>query len=112
LEISVEEGFLPIETAIPCGLLLHELLSNCVKHAFHGGQSGTIRATFRRHPQGPYVLTVRDNGAGLPPGLDVSTTAYLGLRLVHLLAAQIHGTLTSESGEGTTITLSFGEPLS
>ena len=112
LEISAEEVYLPIETAIPCGLLLHELLSNCVRHAFPGGRSGTIGVTLRRHPQCPYVLTVRDDGAGLPPGLDVRTTASLGLRLVHLLAAQLHGTLTFESGEGTTVTLSFGEPLS
>jgi len=111
LEISAEEVYLPIETAIPCGLLLHELLSNCVRHAFPGGRSGTIRATLRRHPQCPYVLTVRDDGAGLPLGLDVHTTASLGLRLVHLLAAQLHGTLTFESREGTTVTLSFGDPL-
>jgi PAS domain S-box-containing protein len=111
LEISAEEVYLPIETAIPCGLLLHELLSNCVRHAFPAGRSGTIRATLRRHPQCPYVLTVSDDGAGLPPGLDIHTPASLGLRLVHLLAAQLHGTLTFESREGTAVTLSFGDPL-
>ena len=45
LEISAAEVYLPIETAIPCGLLLHELLSNCVRHAFPGGRSGTIKVT-------------------------------------------------------------------
>jgi PAS domain S-box-containing protein len=109
LELSVEEVYFPIETAIPCGLLLHELLSNCVKHAFPGSRSGTIGVTLCRHPQGSYVLTVRDDGAGLPPGLDVCTTASLGLRLVHLLARQLHATLTFKSREGTTVTLSFGE---
>jgi two-component sensor histidine kinase len=112
LEINAEEVHLPIETAIPCGLLLHELLSNCVKHAFPQGQSGTIGITLGKHPQYPYVLMVRDDGAGLPPGLDVHTTASLGLRLVHLLAAQLQGTLTFESGEGTTVTLLFGQHLS
>jgi PAS domain S-box-containing protein len=112
LEISAEEVHLPIETAIPCGLLLHELLSNCVKHAFPGGQSGTIRATLHRHPQGPCVLTVCDDGAGLPPGLDAHATTSLGLRLVHLLAAQLQGTLTFESGQGTAVTFTFGDPLS
>jgi two-component sensor histidine kinase len=112
LEISAEEVYLPIETAIPCGLLLHELLSNCVRHAFPEGQSGTIKVTLSQQPQGRYMLTVRDDGAGLPPGLDVHTTASLGLRLVHLLAAQLHGTLTFESSKGTAVTLSFGEPLS
>jgi two-component sensor histidine kinase len=112
LEISVEEVYLPIETAIPCGLLLHELLSNCVKHAFPEGRSGTIGVTLQRHLQGPYVLTVRDDGVGFPSGLDIHTTASLGLRLVHLLTAQLHGTLTCESHEGTTVTLSFGESSS
>jgi PAS domain S-box-containing protein len=112
LELSADKVYFPIDTAIPCGLLLHELLSNCVKHAFPGGRGGTIGVTLCQHPQGPYVLTVRDDGVGLPPGLDVCTPASLGLRLVHLLAAQLHGTLTFESREGTTITLSLGEPPS
>jgi len=111
LEISAEEVYLPIETAIPCGLLLHELLSNCVRHGFPGDRSGTIGVTLSGIPQCPFVLTVRDDGVGLPPGLDVSTTASLGLRLVHLLAAQLHGTLAFQSGAGTNVTLSFGEPL-
>jgi PAS domain S-box-containing protein len=112
LDLSAEEVSFPIETAIPCGLLLHELLSNCVKHAFPGSRSGTIGVTLCRHPQGSYVLTVRDDGVGLPPGLEVRSTASLGLRLVHLLAAQLHGSLTFESRQGTTVTLSFGEPAS
>jgi PAS domain S-box-containing protein len=111
LEINADEVYLPIETAIPCGLLLHELLSNCVKHGFPDSRSGTISVALGGHSPGLYVLTVCDDGVGLPPGLDVPTAASLGLRLVRLLAAQIHGTLTFESGEGTTVTLSFGEPL-
>jgi two-component sensor histidine kinase len=112
LEISAEEVYFPIETAIPCGLLLHELLSNCVKHAFPGGRNGTIRVTLCRHLQGTHELTVRDDGVGLPEGLDVHATVSLGLRLVHLLAAQLHGMLTFESRQGTTVTLAFGEPPS
>jgi PAS domain S-box-containing protein len=112
LKIDAAEVYLPIETAIPCGLLLHELLSNCVRHGFPGDRSGTISVTLRGHPQCSYELTVRDDGVGLPPGMDVSATASLGLRLVHLLAAQLRGTLNFESGEGTAATLSFGEPLS
>jgi len=109
LDLSAEAVYFPIETAIPCGLLLHELLSNCVKHAFPGGRSGTIGVTLCRQPQGSYVLTVRDDGAGLPPGLDVCNSASLGLRLAQILAGQLHGTLTFKSCEGTTATLSFGE---
>jgi PAS domain S-box-containing protein len=109
LEISTDEVFFHIATAIPCGLLLHELLSNCVKHAFPGGRSGIIEVILRRNAQRTYVLTVRDNGVGLPPGLEVCTTASLGLQLVHLLAAQLHGTLMFERREGTTVTLAFAD---
>jgi two-component sensor histidine kinase len=112
LDLSAEAVYFPIEIAIPCGLLLHELLSNCVKHAFPGNRGGTIGISLCRHPQGPYVLTVCDDGVGLPPGLDVRSTASLGLRLVHLLAAQLHGSLTFESHQGTTVTLTLGEPSS
>jgi PAS domain S-box-containing protein len=112
LEISAETVYFPIETAIPCGLLLHELLSNCVKHAFPESRSGTIGIALHRHLQETFVLTVHDDGVGLPPGLDVYSTASLGLRLVHLLAAQLHGSLTFGSSQGTTVTLSFGEPAS
>jgi PAS domain S-box-containing protein len=107
LDISTEEVCLHIATAIPCGLVLHELLSNCVKHAFPGGRSGTIKVILRRNPQRTYVLTVSDDGVGLPPGLDVHTTPSLGLRLVQLLAAQLHGSVRFERQQGTTITLTF-----
>jgi len=109
LKFSTENVFFPIATAIPCGLLLHELLSNCVRHAFPDNRSGIIEVTLHRNPQRTYVLIVCDNGVGLPPDLDVRTTASLGLRLVHVLAEQLHGTLMFESHQGTCVTLSFGE---
>jgi PAS domain S-box-containing protein len=109
LDIGVEAVSFNLETAIPCGLLLHELLSNGVKHAFPDGRSGTIAVTLRRQSLRTYILTVRDTGVGLPPGVDVRATASLGWRLIHLLAAQLHGTLTCESHEGTTVTLTFRE---
>jgi PAS domain S-box-containing protein len=112
LDLSAEEVFFPIETAIPCGLLLHELLSNCVKHAFPGNRGGTIGVRLCRYPQGSYGLTVRDDGVGLPPGLDIRAPVSLGLRLVHLLAAQLHGALTFESRQGTSVSLAFGEASS
>jgi PAS domain S-box-containing protein len=109
LEISTDEARFPIATAIPCALLLHELLSNCLKHAFPGGRSGTIAVTLHGHSAHTYVLTVRDNGVGLPPGLAVPSAASLGLRLVYLLAEQLHGTLRFEQREGTSVTLTFGD---
>jgi PAS domain S-box-containing protein len=111
LEVNADEVYFPIAIAIPCGLLLHELLSNCLKHAFPAGRSGSIAVTLRRHPQDIYVLTVHDNGMGLPPGLDVRTTTSLGLQLVYLLAAQLGGRLTFASSDGTTVTLTLGASM-
>ncbi len=109
LEISTEEVCFHIATAIPCGLLLHELLSNCVKHAFPGGRSGIIKVSLHRNPPRTCILSVSDDGVGLPLELDVQNTASLGLQLVHLLAEQLHGTISFEQHEGTTITLTFDE---
>jgi two-component sensor histidine kinase len=111
LQVSADAVYFPIAIAIPCGLLLHELLSNCLKHAFPDGRSGSIAVTLRQHPQDIYVLTVHDNGVGLPPSLDVRTTTSLGLQLVHLLAGQLGGRLTFASSEGTTVTLTLGASL-
>jgi PAS domain S-box-containing protein len=109
LEISAEAVSFDLETAIPCGLLLHELLSNCVKHAFPNGRHGTIGITLHRQSWHSYVLSVRDNGVGLPPEFEAHTAPSLGWQLVHLLAAQLHGTLMCESRDGTTVTCTFRE---
>ena len=109
LESRAEALSFNLETAIPCGLLLHELLSNSVKHAFPDGRSGQIKVILRRQSPHTYVLTVHDNGVGLPPGLDVRASPSLGWQLVQLLATQLHGTLTCESHAGTTVTCIFHE---
>jgi PAS domain S-box-containing protein len=109
LEICAEALSFNLETAIPCGLLLHELLSNGVKHAFPDGRSGTIRVSLRRQSSQAYVLTVQDNGVGLPLGFDVHASPSLGWQLVQLLATQLRATLTCQSHEGTTVTCIFAQ---
>jgi len=106
IECGVES--LPVDTAIPCGLILSELISNCLKHAFSSRQAGIIAVRAIRLPDGQVSLTVTDNGAGLPQGFDIAKAWTLGVRLVTNLVRQMHGTLHVESGrEGTTFHLTF-----
>jgi len=107
IQIQVDDVTLEIEQAIPCGLMVNELLSNAVKYAFPTGQSARetaarVTVVMRQQDDGLYYLAVSDNGVGLPPGLDVATTKSLGLRLANRLAGQLGGELqASSSPQGT-----------
>ncbi len=107
LEINAEEVFLKVDAAIPCGLLLHELLSNCLKHAFPGGRPGAIRIDLWSNPEGHLCLLVRDNGVGLPEELDFLNTDSLGLQLVKMLAEQLDGTIELVRDTGTVFRITF-----
>jgi two-component sensor histidine kinase len=93
LDLQVEAGSasLAIDKAIPCGLIINELLSNCLKHAGMAGREGRIDVRLNLERPGFYVLSVKDNGAGLPPDLDLTTLQSLGLQMVQLLAEQLNG---------------------
>ena len=110
LDLEVEEIALDVNVAIPCGLMLNELLSNALKHAFPGGRSGTVIITLRQEPPGTCMLTVRDTGVGLPEGLDIRQTDSLGLQLVSRLIEQLGGILTLVRGGGITFKLTFPLP--
>ncbi|MCA1960984.1 MAG: hypothetical protein LDL33_09315 [Desulfomonile sp.] len=105
---DVEEIYLGISLAIPCSLIINELVTNCLKHAFPDGRHGTVRIEFRREDDERYVLTVHDDGVGLPPDLDYRSTSSLGLQLVvNLTELQLHGSLQVHSGPGTTFVVRF-----
>ena len=91
LRTDIENVTLSIDTAIPCGLILNELISNCLKHAFPQG-AGEISLSLHPAPGGKCVLRVRDSGVGIPEDLDVREAGSLGMRLVRSLTAQINGT--------------------
>ncbi|MCU1229418.1 MAG: signal transduction histidine kinase [Acidobacteria bacterium] len=99
LEVGGAKIFLSIETAVPCGLIVNELLSNSLKHAFPDGRRGTISVRLRDEPDGQVGVDVRDDGIGLPRALEIERTETLGLRLVAGLVQQIDGKLTIERGE-------------
>jgi PAS domain S-box-containing protein len=107
LKLETEPVRLRIDTAIPCGLILNELVSNAFEHAFPNGQRGEITVRLRAEESGRGSLQVADNGVGLPVGMDWRTTSSLGLRLVHTLAQQLHGELAVETTGGASFQLSF-----
>ena len=108
LNLEVKEACLPIDAAVPCGLIVQELVSNALKHAFPGGRQGEITIGMERlAPSGQWELRVADNGIGLPPGVDLETASSLGLRLVRILAEQLNGTMRHTSKPGSEFRIRF-----
>lgn len=99
------------DVALPCGLIVNELLSNAFKYAFPGGKPGSIRVVLRRGLRGKVHLMVRDNGVGLPPGWDWNTSPTLGLRLVRTLARQIDAEIKTSGRTGTLFSITFLDGL-
>jgi PAS domain S-box-containing protein len=112
LVIDVPPVSLDVDTIIPCGLILNELISNALKHAFPEGRTGEVRISLRQEDENSYELLVRDTGAGLPAGLDVRRTETLGMQLVCSLAEQLGGRLEVQSDGGTSFRITFREKAS
>ncbi|MGE5458128.1 MAG: PAS domain S-box protein, partial [Methanococcaceae archaeon] len=106
--ISVDNIFLSIDTAIPCGLIINELISNALKYAFPERTDGTIKVIFRQQ-SGLNILEVSDNGVGFPPAIDFRNTNSLGLQLVNNLTEQLNGTIELKAHSGTTFVITFPE---
>jgi PAS domain S-box-containing protein len=109
LQSQVEGVVLPPDTAIPCGLILSELLSNCLKHAFPGGAVGDVSVTLTNTAD-HLALRVSDNGCGFPEHLDFRHTESLGLQLVCALTEQLQGTIALERDGGTAFTVTVPLP--
>jgi two-component sensor histidine kinase len=99
---------LPIETAVPCGLILNELAGNSLKHGFTNGRDGYVSVVLERDPATDMAcLRVSDNGVGLPVEPEWRQSDSLGLRLVHILAGQLRGTLETGTGPGAEFRITF-----
>ncbi len=116
LQLHVEELFLGVDTAIPCGLLVNELVSNALKHAFVGRNSGEIHLELHRMPheaasnkEQRFVLVVRDDGVGFPSEINLRQAQTLGLKLVAALVRQLNGVLTHQQNHGTVIQIEFSQ---
>ncbi|HEX3002130.1 MAG TPA: PAS domain S-box protein [Methanoregula sp.] len=106
LRTDIDRNFLDIETAIPLGLILNELISNALRHAFPGDRTGTI--TISSHPVGDRIsLVISDDGTGMNPDFDWQGTSSLGFRLVNSLIDQLGGTIEKKPGTGTTFNILF-----
>ena len=101
LTLDLEPVSLPVDTAVPCGLILNELAGNALKHAFRGRDEGEVIVSLQGGIEGRIRLTVADNGVGLTAGFDWRQAKSLGLRLVQMLSGQIGASVEVSSGKGT-----------
>ena len=109
MDITVTDIFLAITTAIPCGLIINELVTNALKHAFPHQQDGTITVSMTPSTKDSLILTVSDTGIGFSEGIDFRNTTTLGMQLVISLVEQLDGTITLDRNEGTTFTITSRE---
>jgi PAS domain S-box-containing protein len=108
IRVDVEPVQLPIDTAVPCGLVVNELITNALKHAFPNQNHGEIRIALTRQVGNEVLLSVSDNGIGLPDHVDIMRTETIGLQLVELLADQLDGEISIHRVDPTRFSLRFG----
>jgi PAS domain S-box-containing protein len=107
--IYVKEVELDISTAVPCALIINELVTNSIKHAFSHERSGEVRVRFHKSDDN-LVLKVSDNGVGLPEDIDFKNTKTLGLQLVNTLVKQLEGKIELDRSQGTCFIITFKSP--
>ncbi|WP_440948251.1 PAS domain-containing protein [Methanosarcina sp. T3] len=133
MQLNIEEIFLGMDTAVPLGIIINELVSNSLKHAFPSGRKGEVCISLCRTEENnenksisniinnmdskspvdkntQYILVVSDNGLGFPENADFRNTSSLGLQLVNILVEQLEGTIELENGSGTKFKIWFKEP--
>jgi PAS domain S-box-containing protein len=106
LNIQANNISMGIDSAVPCGLIINELVTNAFKYAFPGKRQGEISITLS-HSNNDYSLEVSDNGAGLPLNIDFQNISSFGLYLVNLLTQQLKGTVEIDRSKGTSIKITF-----
>ncbi len=108
--IDIKDILLDVNAAIPCGLIINELVSNSLKHAFPKGRKGQIYIGLRSAEAGKLTLTVKDDGVGLPKGLDFKKTKSLGMQLIIMLTEQLGGSIEVDTKKGATFKITFAGP--
>lgn len=108
LNINIDDGvFLGLDTAIPCSLIIHELVSNSLKYAFPSGRDGTIYIEIHQNQERHVTLVVGDDGIGLPPNFSFKNIASLGWQLVDALINQISGNINIQGARGVECQVTF-----
>jgi two-component sensor histidine kinase len=107
LKQNIEKTSFSIDVAIPCGLIVNELLSNSLKHAFPENREGEISVTLVTNDKDEIELTVGDNGVGMPEGLNFRHTDSLGMNLINGLVTQLQGKIELHTEKGTEFRITF-----
>ena len=107
---DIKDLFLNLDVAIPCGLIINELVSNSIKYAFPGNQKGIIYVSLQPDDTENLVLIIKDNGIGIPLAMNTLNSQTLGLQLVNLLVKQLNGKMEIDGTKGTTVRIVFPEP--
>lgn len=106
LDLELKPVRLSVDTAVPAGLIVNELVSNCLKYAFPEGRQGVITLRLGQEKEDA-ILVASDDGIGMPEGVDFRVAKTFGLRLVAALTDQLHGTARIDRQVGTTVTVTF-----
>lgn len=109
LRCNMEDINVGIDVAIPCGLILNELLTNILKYAFKGRDRGEITIVLNVLEAGELELVISDNGVGLPEGIEIGKTKSLGLKIVSILVKQLKGVMEIDRANGTKFGLRFNK---
>ncbi len=109
LKIDIDDVILNLDTATPCGLIVTELVSNSLKHAFPKGRKGELLIRLISDNNEKFILIVRDNGIGFPENIDFRKTNTLGMQLVTSLVSQLKGTIELDRSNGTEFKITFKE---
>lgn len=109
IELNIAAIFLSIEQAIPCGLIISELVSNALKHAFTDDKAGIIEVNFNQLNNDELKLEIKDDGVGFAEAVDLSQAKSLGLMLITMLVKQISGSIKFTNQNGTTFTIIFSK---
>jgi two-component sensor histidine kinase len=107
VRLDIDDLSLSLDYAVPCGLILNELMSNCLKHAFPLGHSGTVYIGFHAEGEEELCLVVRDDGVGVPADVDLGRTSSLGWRLIRALVEQLGGVVQCQTAGGTSVEIRF-----
>ena len=109
MNITAGNLLVGIDTAIPCGLIINELVSNSLKHAFPAGARGEILIALHVDNERNFALTISDDGVGIPDGLDLRNAETLGMQLVSSLVDQLGASVQIDGSGGMRFTITFKE---
>ena len=107
LDIQANGIYLEMDAAIPCAMIINELLSNSLKYAFKDGQAGKIKIRMELVENGLYRIRVSDSGAGIPEDVSMENAETLGLQLVNVFVGQLNGEVKTSRGHGAVFEIVF-----